>query len=183
VNGERERDDSTAARTAAGAPGRVRDGAGLPPRRCASHGLPVASSALVSGGSSAAEAEASAPPSLAGSVRGAASLARAAAARGRCRVPAPPASITCDVAQVILAQIGTPGPSCASRVHPTVELALGAPRRDQRVPATCLQVFSAEVTDFLREKGLDYASIQQFSTALKTPSATCLRINALAGCV
>jgi hypothetical protein len=80
-------------------------------------------------------------------------------------------------------KIGTPGPSCASRVHPTVELALGAPRRDQRVPATCLQVFSAEVTDFLREKGLDYASIQQFSTALKTPSATCLRINALAGCV
>jgi hypothetical protein len=41
------------------------------------------------------------------------------------------------------------------------------------------QVFSDDVTKFLTEKGLDEALIARFSASLKSPSATCLRINLL----
>jgi len=45
--------------------------------------------------------------------------------------------------------------------------------------ATQAQVFSSEVTEYLKENGLDDSSILQFSKALPKPTATCIRVNLL----
>jgi len=68
-----------------------------------------------------------------------------------------------------------------------------APRRPgpARSPSACCrrdsifalraaaQVFSADVTEYLRQNGLDDDCIAQCSRSLRTPSATCLRVNVL----
>eukprot|EP00802_Teleaulax_amphioxeia_P004669 Tamp_04673.p2 GENE.Tamp_04673~~Tamp_04673.p2 ORF type:complete len:592 (-),score=80.16 Tamp_04673:81-1856(-) len=69
----------------------------------------------------------------------------------------------------------------------------GRPRRPgpARSPSACCrrdsifalraaaQVFSADVTEYLRQNGLDDDCIAQCSRSLRTPSATCLRVNVL----
>ena len=45
--------------------------------------------------------------------------------------------------------------------------------------AAAAQVFSADVTEYLRQSGLDDDCIAQCSRSLGTPSATCLRVNVL----
>ena len=45
--------------------------------------------------------------------------------------------------------------------------------------ATQAQVFSSEVTEYLKENGLDDSSILKFSQALPRPTATCIRVNLL----
>jgi hypothetical protein len=48
-----------------------------------------------------------------------------------------------------------------------------------RLCATQAQVFSSEVTEYLKENGLDDSSILKFSQALPKPTATCIRVNLL----